>query len=36
MNSSMGGPHHFVIPIESDDPDRPLVELSIKADFGPN
>ena len=35
MNETMGGPHHFVIPIECDDPARPVVELSIKADFGP-
>ena len=34
MHSPMEGPHHFVIPIESNDPTRPLIELSIKATFG--
>lgn len=34
MHEGMGGPHHFVIIVRSNDPREPEKELSLKADFG--
>ncbi|MFC1491313.1 hypothetical protein ACFLQ0_01840 [Nitrospinota bacterium] len=33
MNRAMGGPHHFLIVLETNDPRNPKIELHIKADF---
>jgi hypothetical protein len=35
MSESMGGPHHFLIRVPSNDPTDPEVQLHFRAIFGP-
>lgn len=33
MHKGMGGPHHFVVHLKTNDPARPEVALNLKANF---
>jgi hypothetical protein len=33
MHAGMGGPHHFLFHVKTNDPNRPEVVLSVKANF---
>ena len=35
MHEGMGGPHHFVIVLRTNDPSQPEKRLSVKANFVP-
>jgi hypothetical protein len=35
MSEGMGGPHEFVVPLRTNDPDRPEQALTVLSHWGP-